>query len=229
MESTSPESVLYIAIGVIAVVAITMLVLQGWLMKIAVRICGGDDIGIFYGLSVLTLAGLGGGVVSVGTAITMPETPPLLVLVVSFSATIGVMCLMLRMGPIRAFGVYLVQGFFSFIAAIVILAVGYGLVSTTVPKATIEQLAASAETKLSNIRYVSMAGVDQSESPPELQNLDDLTRILNGESGNLAIPLSFGPAAVESAAPQTTKSPQQPAEPLQSPYDNKIRTNPFAK
>lgn len=239
METTSPENYLYIGIAIVLVVFTIVMFIQGWMMKFAVRICGGNEIGIFYGVSALTLSSLGGVAASAALMISMPGVSPLLSVVASLAGTIGVLCLMLQMGPIRAFGVYLCQLLLSIFAiGATGAAIGVGIYFI-VPAESLQKFADNAQTQVGDINPASFGGMNESDGPEvDVKNLDQLAKILNfdmGEgSGNSGkSEQSMFSKLTNSSTEKVANTSAPKVEPkkkpvVQSPFDNKIRSNPFA-
>lgn len=259
MDTASTENLLYIGIAAVVIVFSLIMILQGWMMKLAVRICGGDEIGIFYGVSALTLSTLAGCAATALFAVLLPGTSPFIALFASLAGSVLTLCLMLRMGPIRAFAVYLTQGFLSIFAVGAVGAICAACVYFLVPAETLNQFAEKAKDRIGNVNPAAVQAFDGQDGNGvdvnQLNGLKDLfnqsfeTQFSNGsDQGSVESDLNsespirdtlrnalFGGNEV----PESFENPQVPAmpkakasgtkqeEPLQSPYDNKIRSNPF--
>lgn len=266
MESAAAENLLYYGIAIALVIVTVVMFIQGWMMKLAVRICGGDEIGVFYGVSTLTLSSLAGVAVSTAVLLSVPDVSPWISVVASFAGTIGVLCLMLRMGPLRAFGVYLTQLFLSILTVGATVIAGIAAVYVLVPADTLEGLANRAQTQMANVTPTSFIGFSEPQGQQaDIKNLAEISRILNfdkqlkesedigfsqtrdGEVKNITLieeslgPVLFGGENGEAGdKPEGsfkrdggTVSPPSKADAkkdtmIKSPFDNKIRLNPFA-
>ena len=263
MDTASAETMFYIVLAVIAVIVILVMVIQGWMMKLAVRICGGNEIGIFYGITALTLSSMAGAAASISTAVFLPDSNPLIAVLASVLGSVLLLCLMLQMGPVRAFAVYLLQAFLSLVAVGAVAAVGVAGVYFLVPPESLQQFAANAKTSINDVNpVVFSSGAPGEEGEAGVKRLDELTQLLGGfsaasrneeegeESGKTSQPFdakslqnAIGQALFsgksndtseesdgESKGVQQSATSQQAVQkkpPIQSPYDNKIRSNPF--
>lgn len=265
MESISSENMLYVGIAIALLTFTIVMFIQGWVMKLAVRLCGGDEIGVFYGVSTLTLSSLAGVAASTAVLLSTPDVSPWVPIVASLGGVIVVLCLMLRMGPLRALGVYVTQCLLSIFAVGATIAAAVAGVYFFVPEETLDELASNAKTQIANATPASFHGVEGADGQPlEVQNLAEISGILNfdfqsfvgaesdaeqsSDTGSVSLPgmdqlldsdfVDAKQATGDDAKKGTSKrkpgviSPasegdaKEPAM-LQSPFDNKIRSNPF--
>ena len=260
-----PTNFLLIACGVALLVVVVFTLLQALIMKFANNACGGEPIGIWYAGFVVWSSSIAGGIGSSMVTLSTGE-PGFASLGGGVVTSVVALCLLLKMDPLRAFGVYLVHGLVGGIAAIgICLLLAFGVMAA-VPSDVMEEFASRASVlesaeggsgglgSLTNL--VSFGGDDSDSAPSGLENIlgsdqanpffkspennvsfDELERQIDELRQLTEQAPEFDALPQQTGGPQRLPSVQQTEgaangeafEPVTSPFDFGIQSNPYAK
>ncbi|XZE56722.1 hypothetical protein SH139x_002849 [Planctomycetaceae bacterium SH139] len=246
MESLATEEmstmwiVGFIAIGIGVLAFVTTI--QAMVMKFAVSACGGEQIGFLYAAFVAWSCGLCSGLGSAAVTLSSSDPSPWGSLAGGLTAAVGSLCLLLKMDPLRSFGVYLVHTVIGTIVTVIFTVITLVGLTVALPADAMNKLQTSAG-------QLAPRGNDPEATATDWQNLlnfgsttenqgasDTPAPIPGLESNNPFFKTPSGPAAVGEASASTPS--QRPAKTVKkeendatttSPFDNGIRSNPFVK
>jgi len=243
MESMATEEIstlwiiglVAIGIGVLALVT----TIQAMVMKFAVSACGGDRIGFFYAAFVAWTCGISGGLGSAAVTLSTSEPSPWGSLAGGLTAAVGSLCLLLKMDPLRSFGVYLVHTVVGMIVTVIFTVIAMVGLTVAIPADAMNKLQTSAgqlapsgsspEADAADWQsLLNFGGTKESQGASGVESL-----IPDIENNNPFFKTTSGPAAVGEASASTPT--QRPAKAVEndstttSPFDNGIRSNPFVK
>lgn len=227
-----------IGIGVLAFVT----TIQAMVMKFAVSACGGDRIGFFYAAFVAWTCGLCSGLGSAAVTLSSSEPSPWGSLAGGLAAAVGSLCLLLKMDPLRSFGVYLVHTVIGMIVTVIFTVIAVVGLTMAIPADAMKKMQTSAG------QFAPRSGSPEAGASDwqSLLNFGGTTETQGASGGESLIPgiestnplfkTPSGPAAVGEASASTPS--QGPAKAVEyekndstttSPFDNGIRSNPFVK
>ncbi len=123
MDTTGIESIdsSYIAAGIGALLLFVSLALlmQGWVMRLCIRLCGGDEVGILYAIAVVICSMLASFVATCCLVAFVAQPTQWAALGCSVAGGVGAIALMAKMDPLRGFGVYLLYSILGSIVTVV--------------------------------------------------------------------------------------------------------------
>lgn len=175
--SEFPAHYLWIALAIAAGVAVVFTLVQALVMRFANRVCGGEPIGFFYSAFVVWMTSLAGGIVSGGVTASLSDGSGLMASVLGLVASVITLCVLLKLDPLRAFGVYIVQ---AVMGVVIMLFLGLFMVlggTAMIPAEVLSDLQASAAV------WDATSG-ESGEDAPWSQ--------LSGSSSELALPANTG-------------------------------------
>ncbi|WP_164101672.1 hypothetical protein [Candidatus Laterigemmans baculatus] len=166
---------LWISIAGLLVFFAASLLVSGWSMKVACRICGVDEISFRYALLVAVVSGSAGIATSLAVTFAVSEPSAGLGAFAPAAAMIATIALLVGHNPFRALGIYVL---YSILSALLTLAVFVPLGIAAVfmiPTGTMDQLAAAAAESVEQAQVLPNlpAVAERSErmvTPSELEN-----------------------------------------------------------
>lgn len=184
MDSTlAPESIptewFYIIVGGVIVFGLLALLLQACILKFSIKICGGDEVGIFYASFATIALSIAGGVFSVGGRLLSPDESQWTYLAIGVLGSILAMCILLKMNPFRAFGVYLLYTIFGSIAMTIFGLLAVFGVMASVPREVVQNFKEQTQAKLGEIHTVSLNGGDVTNQAAAGEDVNHLLQGLN--------------------------------------------------
>lgn len=122
MDTVGIESIdttfLAVVIGAVVLFVSLTLLVQGWVMRLCVRLCGGDDIGVFYSVAIVVCSMLA-SFAATCCLVTFVEQPSQWSLLgCSVAGGVGAIALMTKMDPLRGLGVYLLYSILGTIVTV---------------------------------------------------------------------------------------------------------------
>lgn len=245
-------NLIWIGIACLVVFFAASLLISGWSMKLACRICGADEIRFGYALLIAVASGVAGIAASLAVTFGVSEPSPLLAFLAPLLAMIAAIALLVRRNPFRAFGIYLLHSIISTVATLTVLVPLLTAAFFLVPPSLMEELSASTAGSIDHTSLMASmtafgAGGESSDSLPVSQNeasqpvdldasdLSELESALyrapmeTGQNGSMASHGSTVPhgAALAPAAKKPAPSPEKFTPRAVLPPG--VERNPFVK
>ncbi len=229
MESlaSSDSSGLYILLAIVAAAMVVSAIVQGLSMRVACSLCGKDDVGFFYGSTVSFFAPLGGAAVVVAISLLFRPTGPWESLLYSIAGAVTVLCVMLRVDPLRGLGIYILFGLILAVTSTVLCVFAALGVVACVPEDQLQKYAGQAKGTL-----VSRMGSLQRNDSAFGDSLDgESLQGLFFKSDDAVTPVARSgagvPAATDSRLPKTRENPKISTPPLIEALPEGTKKNPF--
>ena len=184
MESLQADNLLYYILAGVVALGLFLIFVQGIVFKFSVKLCGGDEIGFFYSLFVLWVSAFAGGCISFAVSFAAPDISPFIPFVFGLAGTIGVYCLMLHIGPVRAFGLYVLNLILSVLSMGTIVAMGVGIMLATMSPEMVEQLKSQTEDRINGVTAASFSHEGMAGFAGDMEGLDGMDLDFDGAEGD---------------------------------------------
>ena len=152
---------IWIGLACLVVFVALSLLISGWSMKLACRICGVDDIGFRYAVLIAIVSGAAGMAASLAVAFGFSEPSREIGFLASLIAMVAAIALLVRRDPFRALGIYVLHSILSTLAMLVIIVPMAIAAFFMVPATTMDQLSTATSESIDQTSW--MAGLNGSQ------------------------------------------------------------------
>jgi hypothetical protein len=135
-----------------------MLLLQGWLMKLAVGWCGGE-IGTFYGIFVVVVSMIVSVASTVGVTAFTEQPSTWTTMGCSVGASVLAIAGLTRIGILQSIGAYLIHAIMSGVATFAMFLIAVFGIGAAIPKNNMEQWTKLGKEQLQRVEGLSLGGL----------------------------------------------------------------------
>lgn len=162
METTPFDSIdgttIAMLVGSVLFFVGLMLLLQGWLMKLAVGWCGGE-IGTFYGIFVVIVSMIVSVASTFGVTAFTEQPSTWATMGCSVGASVLAIAGLTRIGILQSIGAYLIHTIMSGVATFAIFLIAIFGIGAAIPKNSMEQWAKLGKERLQQVEGLSLDGL----------------------------------------------------------------------